>query len=605
MADDKTNLEVAIKSTFDGKGTADAAVGIRKVGESAKETSTSVADLKKSFTELIAAAAVISFLKEATEGALDMEKALRLVDQTAVKMGLGVEETRKKVQDFASELSALAGVEDDEIVKAVGRSFAATNDLAQAMARAAMAADLATKYSIDYGEAMNVVEDAARGKTKGLDALTKTTTTGTDATEKAANAMLYLEKNVKGATSATNDHVIQVARLQAQWKNVKDTIGEAVIPAIEWLQDAFFSVGNGVGLVAAKTMNLMTTTAEGFGSLGDAMKKMLAGDFKEGWASFTKTMAETDKKLTDLNNLAEDDAEKRDRAYFEGKKKRIQDIVTEQLKANKTIENDGPKKDKKADTEVYDNEKQRQDQLLKSEAARLKAAIQERKEFEAAKITLAKWGAKETSRIEESIDDERERLMDAQTKRIRDQVMLKKAAAEYEKEMNLEVANSSLALMGQLFGDSKELAVAQAIINTYEGATKALAQGGIYGPILAAIVIASGLASVAKITSTGDSTKGSGFDDPGNDAAARIGGRRWAADMIGEFSAGASQGWAQGMRAGGNQTTTNDNRRTFNVHMHGAGFIDPTNINSMKQFHRALQVIDKQYAGQRTVARAR
>lgn len=49
------------------------------------------------------------------------------------------------------------------------------------------------------------------------------------------------------------------------------------------------------------------------------------------------------------------------------------------------------------------------------------------------------------------------------------------------------------------FAVQKGFSIAQAVINTYEGATKALAQGGIFGPILAASVIAFGLAQVATI----------------------------------------------------------------------------------------------------------
>lgn len=49
------------------------------------------------------------------------------------------------------------------------------------------------------------------------------------------------------------------------------------------------------------------------------------------------------------------------------------------------------------------------------------------------------------------------------------------------------------------FAIQKGFSIAQAVINTYEGATKALAQGGIFGPILAASVIAFGLAQVATI----------------------------------------------------------------------------------------------------------
>ena len=46
---------------------------------------------------------------------------------------------------------------------------------------------------------------------------------------------------------------------------------------------------------------------------------------------------------------------------------------------------------------------------------------------------------------------------------------------------------------------NKAVSIGQAIMNTYEGASKALAQGGVFGPFLAAAVIASGLAQVAAI----------------------------------------------------------------------------------------------------------
>jgi hypothetical protein len=47
----------------------------------------------------------------------------------------------------------------------------------------------------------------------------------------------------------------------------------------------------------------------------------------------------------------------------------------------------------------------------------------------------------------------------------------------------------------------KSAATAEAIINTYQGATKAMAQGGIYGGVLAASIVALGMAQVAKIRS--------------------------------------------------------------------------------------------------------
>jgi hypothetical protein len=58
------------------------------------------------------------------------------------------------------------------------------------------------------------------------------------------------------------------------------------------------------------------------------------------------------------------------------------------------------------------------------------------------------------------------------------------------------------ALVGQSSGFGKAIAISQAIIDTYVGANKALAQGGIFGAVAAAGIIASGLANVKAITST-------------------------------------------------------------------------------------------------------
>lgn len=71
---------------------------------------------------------------------------------------------------------------------------------------------------------------------------------------------------------------------------------------------------------------------------------------------------------------------------------------------------------------------------------------------------------------------------------------------------NLDVVAGALNGLGQLAGENaqagKAISAAEAIINTYTGATKALAQGGIFGAVAAAGVVASGIASVRSIYAT-------------------------------------------------------------------------------------------------------
>ena len=72
----------------------------------------------------------------------------------------------------------------------------------------------------------------------------------------------------------------------------------------------------------------------------------------------------------------------------------------------------------------------------------------------------------------------------------------------------LSAASQLAGALGALAGESKELAIASAIIDTYVGANKAFAQGGTIGFITAAAVIAGGLANVRNIMQT--EVKGSG-----------------------------------------------------------------------------------------------
>ena len=73
-------------------------------------------------------------------------------------------------------------------------------------------------------------------------------------------------------------------------------------------------------------------------------------------------------------------------------------------------------------------------------------------------------------------------------------------------EANLAQASMAFGTLAGLLGENskagKALSIGMAIIDTYAGATKALAQGGIFGAIAAAGVIAAGIANVKKITST-------------------------------------------------------------------------------------------------------
>jgi hypothetical protein len=88
-----------------------------------------------------------------------------------------------------------------------------------------------------------------------------------------------------------------------------------------------------------------------------------------------------------------------------------------------------------------------------------------------------------------------------------DDVKFKRQAVEIKKQLDAQSLSNTASVLGQastLFKENtmayKVTATAEAVINTYLGATKALSQFGFpLGPIFAAIMVAQGLMTVAKI----------------------------------------------------------------------------------------------------------
>jgi len=98
------------------------------------------------------------------------------------------------------------------------------------------------------------------------------------------------------------------------------------------------------------------------------------------------------------------------------------------------------------------------------------------------------------------IDAENE-LQDFRQANEQEQIKNEKALGEAKLASVQGALGNIASIVGENSKFGKAIAVTQAIIDTYAGASKALAQGGIFGFIGAAAVIASGLANVKTITS--------------------------------------------------------------------------------------------------------
>ena len=140
---------------------------------------------------------------------------------------------------------------------------------------------------------------------------------------------------------------------------------------------------------------------------------------------------------------------------------------------------------------------------------------------------------------------------DAKWAKIRKQIA--KEEALVKTEIAAAIAAGSIQALETAFGEHKAFGIASAIIDTWVGVNRALADpGGPAGVALAAVVAAIGLANVATIMKTDKGASSgasagaapSGFDDPVNDRLARLRGQRWAADLVRNVDTGMASGLA-------------------------------------------------------------
>ena len=103
------------------------------------------------------------------------------------------------------------------------------------------------------------------------------------------------------------------------------------------------------------------------------------------------------------------------------------------------------------------------------------------------------------------MEESRQANIEADTALTEAKMNLNKSEAESEMELLGAISgalNGLSALAGENAEAQKAIGVAQAVIDTYIGANKAIAQGGIVGAISAVGIIATGLANVKNILTT-------------------------------------------------------------------------------------------------------
>jgi hypothetical protein len=605
MGDNEAKASISISSVYDSSGTDAATQGVEKTTEATKslkaqaeETANEgVKKLSEALAEMATLAEVVSFLKESTEEFYKEEKAMRAVATAARAFGADAAAVTKESKEWAEQMAVMSGVSIPEMTSALGTQMQRTGDLADAQHRVALAMDIGTATGKGFEYGLNAVNAAVLGQARGLKDLVPGIKGMTDAHEVSAKGMAYLEKHFYGLTEKIHDNAMEADRAKARWEVFKEELGAQVAPAILAVRAAIMQSITAILLMAEEFGAMVVKTAQNAGALATFIKSVFtgSGSISAAWTKMHVDMTNNERDyqgtIAELEEKALKDQEKRESTG-----------VKQREEANKGK----LKSDLAAKKEELDQTQHYMVAEFVAEQKELREAEAAHRKYMKNLAMIHKIGDEEILAEQKEHERKAQEVLAWSTHQ---QAKTIAAAAKYRIQLEQQVANGVIDAAGQAFGIQKELAIAAAVINTYEGATKAIAQGGILGPELAVLVVAAGLLEIAKIsqqsaptgTVSADTAHAAGsalgFDDPNNDHAAEIGGRKWANDMISRFTRGVSAGWAQGMAGGssGSAVYNIDNRRTNNVS--GVGLIDASSTEAMKKLQRGLDQINQNALG--------
>lgn len=606
MADNSQDFELWLKSKWDGDPLKAAQADFKRTQKAAQDTEGAMSGMKSTATALkaelmglLAFAEVVAQFKEGFEQVAALEQAMNELGRQAAANGDDFEVVSKKIVGFADQLKRVAGIDDDAAIKGMTRFYTATKDVEQALAMEALAADIAIARRIDLAAAEEIVSKASVGQTRAIKDLMGGYKETGDAQKDAQAALDILSKTYGGAASKASGYTVELNKMSEKYEDVRNALVERVMPSITWFSRGIETLLISIDSLFSIITESLVRFAGGVGSVMSGAWKALKGDFSGAKEDFKRGAAELGGITTAAADAAVAAAEK-----IKGVWSGAGGSIDGQEKI-KTLKPGGGGTGGGKSRELTQLELD-QMALSKFRQEMIEKEKKELEKFEAYKKKLKTDGFAYDKRLLSEMDKERDAELDRAIKRTVDEVRMRKAAEAAKEEAAVASAEAVMGAMGAVFGQSKALASADAAISTWVGAARALKDWPApYSYIIAAATVAAGLARVAQINSTKPSTEGSGFDNPSNDRAAYIGGRRWAADMIGEFTSGVSAGWASGMGGGGRSggNVTYDQRSTMNLHMNVAGFLDPSDTQNMAKFARNLAVVNKTVEGQRRTAR--
>jgi hypothetical protein len=225
-------ITIPIISEFDGKGINKAIAEFKQLETSGQKAQFAIK--KAAVPAGLALAGLAVALGDAAKGAIEDDAAQQLLATTLKKTTGATDAQIKANEDWISTQGKLLGVTDDELRPVIGRLAKATGSMTKAQELATAAMDIAASTGKPLATVTASLEKAYGGNMTALAKLSPELRQMIKDGASFDDVMAAMAKTTGGAaTTAANTAQGQFKRLGVALSETKESIGAALLPAIE------------------------------------------------------------------------------------------------------------------------------------------------------------------------------------------------------------------------------------------------------------------------------------------------------------------------------------------------------------------------------------
>ncbi len=246
--------------------------------------------LGKALGGLATAAAIGAFFKSAVQGAEEENQAMRRLKFAVDASGQSFQDSQKQINAWAQGIQAATRFTDGQAIETMAKFVRITGDVTKAQKASQLAMSLSVATGKDLSTSTDVLTNLINKNERGVMMARKEFGAFIGGAENGQQVLDVLSQKFGDAALKEEGFSKETSSLSNNWNELKDTIGNAVIPVltsfVSWLNkgvDAIRAVGDALGTLAA----LIFTTFEGVGRAVVALVKRDFGSIeniaKETW----------------------------------------------------------------------------------------------------------------------------------------------------------------------------------------------------------------------------------------------------------------------------------------------------------------------------------